>query len=97
MFLTCGSNNGKTIATTVTAAKICKKFSIPTNADIGAAIARPIGLNIIEPMASKDATRERDSRGTLRCNAVYHNVPHKSKVIPNKKAPKAINKSDCER
>ncbi len=82
------------MAKTLTPANIYKKFSIPKRADKGAAIASPIGLNIIDPMASKDATRESASRGTFFCIAVFQNVPHKSSVIPNKNAAKAITKSD---
>jgi len=52
------------------------------------------GRNNNEPIASKDETRESESRGTFRCNAVLHKVLHKSKVIPNKKAPNAIKAND---
>ena len=83
------------MATTVTQARIYKKFSIPNNADKGAAIANPIGLNIIEPMASKDATLDNASRGTFFCIAVFQNVPHRSRVMPNKNAANAITNSDC--
>jgi hypothetical protein len=54
------------IATTVIAASICRKFSIPSKVDNGADIASPIGLNIIDPIASKDETLDKESRGTLR-------------------------------
>ena len=68
---------------------------MPTKVESGAAIASPTGLNIIEPIASKAETLESESLGTFRCRAVYQSVPQRSKVIPNKKAPNAIIKSDC--
>ena len=68
---------------------------MPSKVESGAAIASPIGLNIRDPIASKDETRDSESLGTLRCNAVLHNVPHRSNVIPNKNAPTAITASDC--
>ena len=83
------------MATTVIPAKIKIKFSIPINEDIGPAIAKPTGLNKSEPIASKDETRDSESRGTFFCNAVLQRVPHKSKVIPNKNAPSAIKANDC--
>ena len=83
------------MATTVTQARIYRKFSILNNADRGAAIANPIGLNIIDPMASKDATLDKASRGTFFCMAVFQNVPHRSSVMPNKNAANAITNSDC--
>ena len=70
------------------------KVSIPSRVESGAAIASPIGLNIREPIASKDETLESESLGTLRCNAVLQRVPHRSNVIPNKKAQTAITASD---
>jgi hypothetical protein len=88
-------NRGKTIATTVIPDKIYTKVSIPKRAESGAAIASPIGLNIIVPIASKDETLDSDSLGTLRCSAVLQSVPHKSKVIPNKNAHNAINNKLC--
>jgi len=82
------------MATTVTPAKIYKKFSIPKRVESGAAIARPIGLNIIDPIASKDATLDNASRGTFFCIAVFQNVPHRSSVMPNKNAANAITNND---
>ena len=68
---------------------------MPISSEIGAAIARPIGLKTNAPIASKDETLESASRGTIRCNAVYQRVPHKSKVMPKKNAQIAITKRDC--
>ena len=59
---------------------------MPIGNEIGAAIARPIGLKTNAPMASKDETLDSASLGTLRCSAVYQRVPHKSKVMPKKNA-----------
>ena len=67
---------------------------MPSKVESGAAIASPIGLNMREPIASKDETLESESLGTLRCKAVLQRVPHKSKVIPNRKAPTIITDSD---
>ena len=68
---------------------------MPSRVESGAAIASPIGLNIRDPIASKDETLESESLGTFRCNAVLQSVPQRSKVIPNRKAPNAIIKRDC--
>ena len=67
---------------------------MPSKVESGAAIASPIGLNISEPIASKDETLESESLGTLRCNAVLQRVPQRSNVMPNKKAPTMIMASD---
>ena len=67
---------------------------MPSSVESGAAIASPIGLNIREPIASKDETLESESLGTLRCSAVLQRVPQRSNVIPNKKAPTMITASD---
>ena len=68
---------------------------MPISKEIGAAIARPIGLKTNAPMASKDETLESASLGTIRCSAVYQRVPHRSKVIPKKNAQIETTKSDC--
>ena len=68
---------------------------MPSSVESGAAIASPIGLNISEPIASKAETLESESLGTLRCKAVLQRVPHRSNVMPNKKAPAAITANDC--
>ena len=67
---------------------------MPSKVESGAAIASPIGLNIREPIASKEETLESESLGTLRCRAVLQRVPHRSNVMPNKKAPTMITDSD---
>ena len=68
---------------------------MPISKEIGAAIARPIGLKTSAPMASKDETLDSASLGTIRCSAVYQRVPHKSKVIPKKNAQIETTKRDC--
>ena len=68
---------------------------MPISKEIGAAIARPMGLKISAPRASKDETLESASLGTLRCSAVYQRVPHKSNVIPKKNAQIETTKRDC--
>ena len=67
---------------------------MPSKVESGAAIASPIGLNMREPIASKDETLESESLGTLRCRAVLQRVPQRSNVMPNKKAPTMITASD---
>ena len=67
---------------------------MPSKVESGAAIASPIGLNMREPIASKDETLESESLGTLRCKAVLQRVPQRSNVMPNKKAPTMITVSD---
>ena len=67
---------------------------MPSKVESGAAIASPIGLNMREPIASKDETLESESLGTLRCKAVLQRVPQRSNVMPNKKAPTMITASD---
>ena len=74
--------------TKLKAAPISKLLVIPIEFASGAAIAKPIGRNIIDPIASKEETLERDSRGTNRCSAVDQIVPQRSNVIPQRKAQK---------
>jgi hypothetical protein len=83
-------NNGKTIAKTVMKASRYSNCSTPISTERGAAIAKPIGLKIKDPRASKDETLESASCGTFLCKAVYQRVLHKSNVIPHKKAQNAI-------
>ena len=70
-------------------------LSKPISEEAGAAIAKPIGLKINEPSASNEETLDKASLGTLRCRAVYQSVPQRSKVIPKRKAQKAMKSSDC--
>ena len=53
------------IAKAVKAAAKIKKLEIPNTFESGAAIAKPMGRNNSEPMASNDETRESASRGTF--------------------------------
>jgi len=53
MLRTVGSKSGNKMATTVTLARIISRFSIPKRAESGAAIAKPTGAKIIEPISSK--------------------------------------------
>ena len=80
------------------AVKIAKKLSVsemPIAIESGPAIASPTGRSNIDPMASNEATLERASRGTSLAIAVDHRVIHKSSVIPQRSAQKAINQIDC--
>ena len=67
---------------------------MPIAIDIGPAIAKPTGRNNIVPIASNEETLESASRGTSLAIAVDQIVIHKSKVIPQSNAQKAINQID---
>ena len=80
------------------ALKMARKWSvlvIPIAIDNGPAIASPTGRSNIVPMASNDDTRDSASRGTSLAIAVDQIVVHKSMVIPQSNAQKAINQIDC--
>ena len=82
-----------TIATVIAAANSIA-LGIPSQLEIGPAIARPIGRSKSDPIASKDEILESVSLGTVLCKAVGQMLAQRSKTIPQIKAQIAINQSD---